>query len=305
MKLRNLKLRSLAYLARSLSLLWIMMLAAEVAASQQEKALVLTTIKPLTMIAEAVLGDEFELRQVLPDQEIPHHYSLRMSDRRLFDQAQLVLWVGPELEHFMASLLAQRDSSTVIRASELEAMAWPVISERGRDDHLWLNPQNALVIARALVAQASTFEQANPAILKAQLRVFEDEIDVLMQQIRKRLLSVSAHKFIVDHDAFRHFTETFGLQDSGFLRDSAGVDIGARARAEVMGQKEVRCVVVEPESRRDRILALAAEWGANWVMIDPLGASEVADDDSNEWQSAYAQMIHNIAEKFYHCLQGA
>ncbi|MEH6544283.1 MAG: metal ABC transporter substrate-binding protein [Porticoccaceae bacterium] len=268
------------------------------------KPVILTSIKPLTMIAAAVLGDEVEVRQLLPDQEIPHHYALRVSDRRLFDQGQLVLWIGPELETFMGALVAEREPRSVIRAAELSGIVWPETTERGRDYHLWLNPDNALLIARTLVLQVSELSGVNKAVLKARLQNFEGEIATLKQVVGERLLTLKDNKFIVDHDAFRHFTETFGLHSAGYLRDSSGLEIGARARAKIMSQEGVRCVIAEPESRIDRLQGLATKWHANLAIIDPLGAKATGFEGQPEVEfSAYAGLINTITEGFVDCLE--
>ena len=291
-----------------------------VTGTQQEKPLVLSSIKPLTMIAKAVLDGEADVKQLLPDQEIPHHYSMRVSDRRLFEEADLLLWIGPQLEGFMASLAATRKPSAVITAAELKDIVWPDATDRGRDYHLWLNPENAVLIARALVAHVAAIEGVNHTLLAQRLAIFESEMDVLKQKISKRLLPLNNNKFIVDHDAFRHFTETFLLRNSGFLRDSNGLEIGVREKSLLMAQQGVRCVVAEPESRIARMQHLANALGANLVVIDPLGAQLAAQlvpkplatpstllvqpekDGLARQPSGYAQLIQGIAESFISCL---
>ena len=274
------------------------------------KPVILTSIKPLTMIATAVLGDQVEIRQLLPDQEIPHHYALRVSDRRLFDQNQLVLWIGPELETFMGALVAEREPRSVITAAELNGIVWPEAVERGRDYHLWLNPDNALLIARNLVQRVGEFSGVNKAVLKARLQKFEDEITTFKQTLSERLLPLKNNKFIVDHDAFRHFTETFGLHGAGYLRDSSGLEIGARARAKIMSHEGIRCVIAEPESRIDRLQDLATKWKAKLAIIDPLGAEvmltreTLPNEDSKRSSSAYIRMLSGVTQAFYHCLRG-
>ena len=287
---------------------------------QQKRPLVVSSITPLTLIAKAVLGGELDVKQLLPDQEIPHHYSMRVSDRRLFEEADLLLWIGPQLEGFMASLAATRKPSAVITAAELKDIVWPDATDRGRDYHLWLNPENAVLIARALVTNVAAIEGVNHTLLAQRLAIFESEMDVLKQKISKRLLPHNNNKFIVDHDAFRHFTETFLLRNSGFLRDSNGLEIGVREKSLLMAQQGVRCVVAEPESRIARMQHLANALGANLVVIDPLGAQLAAQlvpkplatpstllvqpekDGLARQPSGYAQLIQGIAESFISCL---
>ncbi|MBK6962088.1 MAG: zinc ABC transporter substrate-binding protein [Gammaproteobacteria bacterium] len=113
----------------------------------------------MTLIARDVAGDLAEVRQLLPDGASPHEYALRVSDRRLLGAADVVLWVGPVLEPYLNNAVAGMVPGRVLTAADLPGIVWPESSsdktgvEQGRDEHLWLDPRNARIIARAL-AQA-------------------------------------------------------------------------------------------------------------------------------------------------------
>ena len=68
---------------------------------------VLTTIKPLGFIAAAITDGVSEPNVLLPTGASPHDFSLRPSDIRSINDADLVVWVGPELEGFMTKPLAK------------------------------------------------------------------------------------------------------------------------------------------------------------------------------------------------------
>ena len=69
---------------------------------------VLTSIKPLQLIAAAVQDGVAEPDVLLPVGASPHHYALRPSDMRRLQQAQLFYWIGPQLEGFLAKPLSSR-----------------------------------------------------------------------------------------------------------------------------------------------------------------------------------------------------
>ena len=68
---------------------------------------VLSTIKPLGFIAAAITDGVSEPNVLLPTGASPHDFSLRPSDIRSINDADLVVWVGPELEGFMTKPLAK------------------------------------------------------------------------------------------------------------------------------------------------------------------------------------------------------
>ena len=268
-----------------------------------QKPLVVTTIKPLTMIAHAVLGDLVEIRQLLPDTEVPHHFSLRMSDRRLLDRADLIVWVGPGMETFLVNILDSQKDGSVLTAAELNSVFWPEGTGQGRDYHLWLNPDNALALAQSLVESMADLKGSDRALLATNLHRFEQEITELKSRISERLLTVKGAIFIADHDAFSHFTTAFGLRSAGFLRDGSGLEIGVREMAQLMAKEGVSCLIAEPESRLDRMQKIAETLGSKLEVIDPLGADiTLLVEDSN---TAYGRFLASIADGFYRCLNGS
>ena len=80
------------FLALSASLLVINPAQAEVS--------VLTSIKPLQLIAAAVQDGVGHPEVLLPPNASPHNYALRPSDVRRVQSADLLYWIGPDMEGF-------------------------------------------------------------------------------------------------------------------------------------------------------------------------------------------------------------
>lgn len=294
------------YAPRCLLLLALLSLCAVLsrgADAGEGKPVVVATIKPLALIARDLLGPAAEVRQLLPDNASPHGYALRISERQLLAQADLVLWVGPGLEPFLVDALRSVAPGHQIMAAGLPDMHWPdAAAERdhghpeAHDQHLWLDPRNAAVMARALVASLVDAGRvdagmiAAAAAFAARLRMLEADLDAALEPVRDR-------PFVGDHDAFGHFVARFRLTPVGYLRAAAGHAAGARSRAALMARDDVRCLVAEPDSRLTHMRHLAGQWQARLVVIDVLGA-DMGDGGS------YELLLRSIAESFGACLAG-
>ncbi|MBP8851807.1 MAG: zinc ABC transporter substrate-binding protein, partial [Moraxellaceae bacterium] len=73
---------------------------------------VVASIRPLALIADAVMEGQGRAHQLVPNGASSHEYALRPSDRALLARADLVLWVGPVHEHFLPTALRGRDLLT-------------------------------------------------------------------------------------------------------------------------------------------------------------------------------------------------
>lgn len=264
------------------------------------KPLVVTTIRPMTMLVEAIAGDSVEVRQLLPDSEVPHHYSLRISDRALLSEADLLLWVGPELESFLAKSVIALRPEKVITAAALPDIQWqtPTVEEEesSKDPHIWMNPKNGRVIATEVGNWlAAHYPEQREQILQAQQR-FNQQLSDAIANTATQLKALNQHKFIVDHDAFGHFAQAFGLHQSGALKNTLGLSTGARQFHRLLTQKDIRCIVAEPRHNHARVEQLAKKLGAKVAVIDPLGANIPLGN------KAYIQLIAGIGEKLRACL---
>jgi zinc transport system substrate-binding protein len=263
------------------------------------KPLVLATIRPLTMIVAAVAGDAVEVRQLLPDGDSPHHWALKMSDRRLLDRADLVLWIGPDMETALVDGVAIRQVDGVITAIDLPQMQWPppMPTEREgvRDAHIWLSPANAATIARAVADWLVRAHPEQQDAVRVRERAFIDSMARTQASVDARLASVRDRKFVVDHDGLRHFVAAFGLHQAGYFTDAGDRDIGAREMDRLLAQTDIRCLVVEP-GHTGQMQQMARRLGARLAVVDPFGADVAPAPD------AYGRFLAGIGEQLAECL---
>src|SRR6218665_1713853 len=67
---------------------------------------VLTSIRPLALIAQAVAGEKVVVQQLVPNGTSPHDYQLKPSDRLRLSRADIILWTGPANEAFLSRVVA-------------------------------------------------------------------------------------------------------------------------------------------------------------------------------------------------------
>ena len=252
------------------------------------------------MLVEAVAGDSVEVRQLLPDSEVPHHYSLRISDRALLAEADLLLWVGPGLESFLSKSVTALRPEKVITAAELPDIQWLSAPSEGQTDnsdpHIWMNPNNGRVIATEVGNWlAAHYPEQREHLLAAQ-QLFNQRLSEVAATTTTELKPLQKVNFIVDHDAFGHFGEAFELHQSGALKTNTGLSTGARDFHQLLSQNDVRCIIAEPRHNHDRVEQLAGKLNAKIAEIDPLGA------DIPLGNTAYIQLIEDIGKKITVCL---
>ena len=87
---------------------------------RRPNAAVVTSMKPLGFIAAAIAGWGHRHQVLLPDGASEHDYSLRPSDVKRLQNADLVVWIGPEMEAFMD----KSTQSTLRRKGDHRRAGW-------------------------------------------------------------------------------------------------------------------------------------------------------------------------------------
>ncbi|WP_339513300.1 zinc ABC transporter substrate-binding protein ZnuA [Pseudomonas sp. RL_15y_Pfl2_60] len=284
----------------------------------QAEVQVLTSIKPLQLIAAAVQDGVGEPDVLLPPGASPHHYALRPSDIRRVRDAQLMYWVGPELENFLPRVMAQRTQPSVaiqtLKGLQLQHFGETEEHEahnHGADDHdhdhqpgsldvhLWLNPVNAQVIAERMAADLSSADPSNAARYQANLAAFDERLKTLDARLKTRLQAAEGKPYFVFHEAYNYFEHAYGLEHAGVFSVLGEVQPGAKhvdAMRERLQEAGPACVFSEPPFVPRLAKTLTAGLPVNLAVLDPMGAELSAN------ATGYETLMDNLANDLTQCL---
>ncbi|MDD0844936.1 zinc ABC transporter substrate-binding protein [Pseudomonas sp. Gutcm_11s] len=279
---------------------------------------VLTSIKPLQLIAAAVQDGLGQPEVLLPPGASPHHFALRPSDVRRVQSADLLYWIGPDMETFLPRVLSGRDKPntavqglpglTLRHFGEGAADEHEHAHEHGADEHdhdhrpgsldahLWLLPANARVIAAKMAADLSAADPSNAARYQANLTAFEQRLSGLDGELKARLAPLASKPFFVFHQAFDYFESAYGLQHAGVFTAASEVQPGARqvaAMRERLTAAGPACVFSEPPLRPRLAETLSSGLPVKLAELDALGAKA----------TSYEQLLTNLGSGLAGCLE--
>ncbi|WP_040062879.1 zinc ABC transporter substrate-binding protein ZnuA [Pseudomonas batumici] len=297
------------FVAVSASLLMISPVQAQVS--------VLTSIKPLQLIAAAV-QDGVDMPEVLlPPGASPHNYALRPSDVRKVQSVDLLYWIGPDMESFLPRVLKGRSLPTVA-VQDLAGMKLRRFAEDSHshaeeadehdhdhrpgtlDAHLWLSTVNARVIAARMAADLSAADPANAARYQSNVKAFGERLDALDVRLKARLAGVAGKPYFVFHEAFDYFEDAYGLKHTGVFSVAAEVQPGAqhvaamRTRLQEVGKT---CVFSEPPLRPRLAETLVSGLPVKLAELDALGGYTPAG------AHGYEQVLEKLGNDLAGCLE--
>ena len=278
---------------------------------------VLTSIKPLQLIAAAVQDGVAIPEVLLPPGASPHNYALRPSDVRKVQSVDLVYWIGPDMEGFLPRVLNGRTLPSVA-VQDLPGLTLRRFAEDSHshaeeadehdhdhrpgslDAHLWLSPVNARVIAAKMAADLSAADPANAARYQSNLKAFDERLDALDLRLKARLAGIAGKPYFVFHEAFDYFEDAYGLKHTGVFSVAAEVQPGAqhvatmRTRLQEVGKT---CVFSEPPLRPRLAETLVAGLPVKLAEMDALGGYTPAT------AQGYEQVLEKLGNDLAGCLE--
>ncbi|BCR04222.1 zinc ABC transporter substrate-binding protein [Desulfuromonas versatilis] len=304
----------------TLLLALLAMVAWPAAAASPPKVVV--TIKPIHSLAAAVMAGVASPQLLIEGGGSPHSYSLRPSDARALNEADLVVWVGEGLESFMQRTLAALGEKvrvlTLARAPGVKLLpsraggAWEASPEHPDehdhdhhasgdfDYHLWLDPNNALAIAELLATELGRLDPAHREAYASNAQKLAERLRVLDAELEQRLEPLRKAPYVVFHDGYQPLEKRYDLNAVGAITVSPDRKPGARRLREIratIGQLGARCVFSEPQFEPRLAATVIEGTGARAGVLDPLGADLPAGPE------AYFVLMRNLAEALETCLK--
>lgn len=275
---------------------------------------VVASIKPLHSLVAGVMQGVGEPYLLVAGGGSPHTYALRPSQSRALQQADLVFWIGPELETFLVKPLSNLAlSGTVAGLAQAEnilllATRPPGIVDTGQtnaqdhlhattDMHIWLDPRNAAAMVQAIARQLADTDPAHASIYRTNSTVMQVRLKALERQIAGELAAPLAH-YMVFHDAYGYFEARFGVAPTAVVSIDPERPPGAariRALKNRITQTNTTCIFAEPQFEPKIAGRLAEGTNARLGVLDPLGA------DIKDGGDLYFKLMGDLARNLRAC----
>ena len=232
---------------------------------------VVASIKPIHSLVSYVMDGVGKPDVIVDGYNSPHGFSLKPSHAKMIENADLIIWVGEDLEAFLEKPL----NTIAKKAINIEIMDLSGIKKlkfreknifEGHDDHghghkekkhddhghkkakhddhgheghahgehdphVWLDPMNAKVIVKEIEKQLVKLDPDNSSKYKANSKKAQSELDNLTKNIKRDLKGNL--RFVVFHDAYQYFENRFGIKVLGALTVNPDVLPGAEQLSEI------------------------------------------------------------------------
>ena len=292
---------------------------------------VVTSIKPLHSLTSYIMEGVGEPELIIDGVASPHNFQIKPSHAKMLQNADLVIWIGEDLESFLPTALKSIPKDAVVfelldqsglkklkfreknifeghddHGHDEHAKKEDDHDDHGHDDHghghgsfdphIWLDPANAKVIVKKITNQLSKIDKDNASTYKANSKKVIKDLDGLIKEVKNEINKDAS--FVVFHDAYQYFEKRFGLSVIGALTVNPDVMPGAEQLSEireVIEHEKAKCIFSEPQFNPDIINSIASDTGVKTGVLDPLGAN------IDKGKNMYFDLIKDMSNSLKGC----
>lgn len=303
-------------------------------AARAEAPKVVVSIKPIHSLVASVMQGVGEPTLLVRGGASPHSYSMKPSDAKALSAADLVVWVGPELESFLEKpLKANAPKATRLTLMELKGLtlletreggAWEAHDhghEGGRkgghdhkhdhkghdhaeeheelNSHIWLDPANARAIVTATAEALAAKDPAGAEAYRTNADRTLQQLDALDAELKAALAPVKDKPFVVFHDAYQYFEARYDLSAVGSITVSPDRRPSAKRLSAIrakIGGLGAACVFAEPQFEPALVQTVVEGTKAKTGVLDPEGT------ELPESVALYPTLMRNLAASLRGCL---
>ena len=255
---------------------------------------------PLFLLSQAVTEGTPSAKQLLQAGEVGHHGSISPGDIKAIQDSTFVVWFGEPLENNLAATL--NSAPNAIALFKFDAFKrHPLRDIKGKaiagtlDPHIWLDPENAKAITRAL---AVIHSHANPQYKK----LYHTNAQKFAQRMNRAVAEANTNQtksqtqkplpYWAYHDAYQYMEDSAKLQLIGSLSTDHHLAPKASQLRWLNEQRPAKQMcLVSPSKPAKGLLA----------KLQPVKSTVQAEDMSNSkdfvsgWQSMAQQIRQCIA----------
>jgi ABC-type Zn uptake system ZnuABC Zn-binding protein ZnuA len=271
--------------------------------SQQNLPKIVTNLEPLAAIAKSIAISEDQV--VVVGGSHDHHQHFNAKDLKQIEGATIVMAINQNGRSPINKILRNSKVKQIYIENLPQIKILKNFYNNDNDWHLWLSPDNALVVANYLVADLIKSDPNNRDKYQEKLVKFLKDHKKLIVEARKTLdqMQISG-KYIFFHNGFRYFEDFFKLQPAVILKDDHEDAISSKAlwqidalrNRQLNNRQGAKCLIVDEINKIKAATKIANSQNLQLVIIDNLWKKPNTEFGNKYHQEIYF-ILRTMAEK--------
>lgn len=250
----------------------------------KEKISVVTTIYPMQDFVSQIGGDKVEIINLVPAGMEPHDFELSTKDMELLEEADLLVYNGAGMEHFIDKTIKTMTNDSIVIVEAAKNVEQIQSEEGEQDPHTWLSIENAKKECESICEALCMADKENEGYYKDNLSVYMKKLDDLYAEYQKELEGCTHDTIVVAHEAFGYLCHEFSLKQEGIeglMADSEPDSGRMKEIIELCKEKDIKVIFFEELVSPKVAQTIADETGATTMVLNPIEGLTKEQEEQN------------------------
>ena len=239
-----------------------------------DKLQIYTSIYPIYDFTKKIGGEKITVYNMTKAGAEPHDFEITSKDMANLSKADLFIYNGGGMEHWVDSVKNALNIKYVDSSSNIN-------NQNNLDPHFWLSPKNAKIQMENIKNGLIEINSENKNYYESNYNLYASRLDKFDNKIKNSLSNIKNRNLVLTHPAFGHFCKEYSLTQIAIVRDEAD----PKAMAEIITfikNNDIKAIFYEEFSSSKLADSIAKETQIKILTLNPIESLSEKDIEAGE-----------------------
>lgn len=227
------------------------------------KLQIYTSVYPIYDFTKKIGGEKITVYNMTKAGAEPHDFEITSKDMANLSKADLFIYNGGGMEHWVDSVKDALQNIKYIDSSS------NINNQNNLDPHFWLSPKNSKIQMENIKNGLIEIDSESKDYYQSNYNLYANRLDELDNKIKISLSNIKNRNLVLTHPAFGHFCKEYSLNQIAIARDEAD----PKAMADIITfikNNDIKAIFYEEFSNSKLVDSIAKETQIKILTLNPM-----------------------------------
>ena len=250
-----------------------------------DKLQIYTSVYPIYDFTKKIGGEKIAVYNMTKAGAEPHDFEITSKDMANLSKADLFIYNGGGMEHWVDAVKDVLQNIKYIDASS------NINNQNNLDPHFWLSPKNAKIQMENIKNGLIEIDSESKDYYQSNYNLYANRLDELDNKIKISLSNIKNRNLVLTHPAFGHFCKEYSLNQIAIARDEAD----PKAMAEIITfikNNDIKAIFYEEFSSSKLVDSIAKETQIKILTLNPI--ESLSEENIEAGEDYFSIMEKNL-----------
>ena len=249
------------------------------------KLQIYTSVYPIYDFTKKIGGEKIAVYNMTKAGAEPHDFEITSKDMANLSKADLFIYNGGGMEHWVDAVKDVLQNIKYIDASS------NINNQNNLDPHFWLSPKNAKIQMENIKNGLIEIDSESKDYYQSNYNLYANRLDELDNKIKISLSNIKNRNLVLTHPAFGHFCKEYSLNQIAIARDEAD----PKAMAEIITfikNNDIKAIFYEEFSSSKLVDSITKETQIKILTLNPI--ESLSEENIEAGEDYFSIMEKNL-----------